>query len=335
MIEKWIHNWEKARWRRDTNRVSLPFEWGIEYLAGGNNGVNPHEFLNLFVERALASSDQFFFLPPNDDYSLDGNVLTFPSAVTSPHPENNTVYCRFFPAESERSAVIVIPQWNADHLGHVSLCNLLNRCGVTALRLSMPYHEQRKPAHTKRAEYMVSANIGRTIQASRQAVLDIRRAADWLVRQGYQKIGLLGTSIGSCVGFISLVHDDRLKVGAFNHVSNYFADVVWTGLSTSHVRRSLDGNITLEDLRKFWSVISPYPFVSRLKKTPKQILMISAKYDLTFLPTLSRQLFKGLESQRIRHDKILLPCGHYTLGAFPFKYIAAYKMVSYLRRELR
>ena len=47
----------------------------------------------------------------------------------------------------------------------------------------------------------MSANVGRTIAACRQAVADVRSCVDWLEQQGYQQIGVLGTSLGSCYAF--------------------------------------------------------------------------------------------------------------------------------------
>ena len=116
------------------------------------------------------------------------------------------------------------------------LCQVLARFGVTALRLSLPYHDQRRPAELERAEYIVSSNVGRTLHANRQAVLDAKRAIDWLASQGYDRIGVLGTSLGSCLSMLTMAHDPRVRAGAFNHISPYFADVVWRGLSTRHVR---------------------------------------------------------------------------------------------------
>jgi hypothetical protein len=45
----------------------------------------------------------------------------------------------------------------------------------------------------------------------------------------------------------------------FNHVSMYFSDVIWTGLSTEHIRKGLVGEVTQDQLREYWSVISPAP----------------------------------------------------------------------------
>src|SRR5206468_921669 len=104
------------------------------------------------------------------------------------------VYARYFPAASSDRAVIVMPQWNADEEGHLALCRLLARFGISALRLSLPYHDQRKPGELERADYMISSNVGRTIQAMRQAVQDVRRAADWLIARGTKHVGVMGTS---------------------------------------------------------------------------------------------------------------------------------------------
>ena len=40
----------------------------------------------------------------------------------------------------------------------------------SVLRISLPYHDRRMPPELTRADYAVSANIGRTIDATRQAV---------------------------------------------------------------------------------------------------------------------------------------------------------------------
>ena len=50
-------------------------------------------------------------------------------------------------------------------------------------------------AELERADYAVSANIGRTIDATRQAVIDVRSCADWLESQGYERIGWSGPAL--------------------------------------------------------------------------------------------------------------------------------------------
>ena len=69
--------------------------------------------------------------------------------------------------------------------------------------MSMPYHDRRMAHGHERADQICGPNIGLTLQANRQAVQDARRCLHWLEQQGYTKLGILGTSIGSSVGYIT------------------------------------------------------------------------------------------------------------------------------------
>src|SRR5437762_9891476 len=223
----------------------------------------------------MARSEDFYALPKISDWQLVGDRLSWTSAVKTPAAENNLARARLFTPRRERknkprAAVVVLPQWNAQPDSHVEACRIFNRLGMTALRLTLPYHEERRPHEIERAEHLVSSNIGRTVQSMRQAVLDTRAAVRWLKQQGFERIGILGTSIGSCTAFLAFTHDEDINVGVFNHVSGYVADVVWKGISTQHVKQGIETHLTLEELREFWSPISPVPFVPRLLKMKRR-----------------------------------------------------------------
>jgi len=260
--------------------------------------------------------------------------LTFTTPLPSKHPVNNTVHGWYYPTNSHGRVVLVLPQWNADAKSHRSLCRLLNWFGLSALRLSLPYHDFRMPEGLKRADYMLSPNLGRTLQAVRQAVIDSRAALDWLQLQGYKKFAVLGTSLGSCVALITLAHDDRLGVSVQNHISPYFADVVWRGMATRYVRMGLEGNITLEDLREIWMPISPKAYARKLMGTGKKSLLVHALYDFTFLPELSQVVLNDYRKLGLQHSVFALPCGHYTSGVFPFNLVLGYVMCRYLQKTL-
>jgi hypothetical protein len=325
-----IERRERGWHQRDQNRFQRPFEWGLEHV-GLDPLADPLAALLGFAADAVSHSDEFYSCPPTEAFTLDDQVLRFPSAVTTPEPLNNTVWGRYFPGGG-RSAVILLPQWNAQPDSHMGLARLLQRMGVSALRLSLPYHDRRRPEQLERAEYMIGPNLGRTIASTRQAVLDVRRAADWLERAGYSRLGILGTSIGSCIGFLALAHDPRFEAAAFIHVSSHFADVVWEGLSTEHVRAALEPAIALGDLRRIWEPISPYPFIPRLKTHRPDMLVLSGKYDLSFPFDLTRVSFSEFERHLIPHQAVVLPCGHYTMAHFPFNAIAGFRIGKFFRR---
>jgi dienelactone hydrolase len=336
-----MHARERRHAERDTNRRVRPFEWGASFITDHANGDDPRRIFSQYSEDVMRRSQEFYQLPQITDYQLTGEHLTWTSAINTPSPENNRAHARLIRAperkgDGKRPAVLILPQWNAQSESHVDLCRVLNRLGITALRLTMPYHEARRPVELERSDYLVSPNVGRTIQSVRQAVLDARAAVRWLTEQGqYDRIGIMGTSIGSCTAFLAFTHDDSLDVGVFNHVSGYFADVVWRGLSTAHVRAGFRDELTLEELRQYWLPISPIPFIKRLKEMrARPMRFIAARYDLTFPADLSRDVIDEVRRQDIPLDVAWLPCGHYTSGEKPWVYWDGWKIASFFRKHL-
>src|SRR5438477_9753726 len=261
-FEQEIRRYEHRRWTTDDNRRVRPFEWGIEHIGGRADEADPRGYLADYGRKAVANSGQWYETGPAEDYQLDKeSVLSFSSSIETACPENNTVYGQVFPGKSRKAAVLVLPNWNAKWHGQSGLCKWLQRLGVTALKMSLPYHDRRMAKGHERADQLVGSNIGLTLQANRQAVQDAKRCLRWLEQQGYSRIGILGTSIGSSVGYITMMHDRGVHAGGFFHVSTYFADVVSGGMTTNHVWESLREHVTVDQLREFWAPVSPMPFV--------------------------------------------------------------------------
>ncbi len=273
--------------------------------------------------------------------------LRFTSPERTPYPENDMVNARWYPAPAHKDpkrpkqAIVVLPQWNADAFSHNALCKVFNRFGVSALRLSKPYHDIRRPSELERSDYAVSANIGRTISACRQAVVDIRCCIDWLEEQGYEHFGVLGTSLGSCYAFLASAHDKRIRVNAFNHASTAFGDVVWAGQSTRHIRQGLEeAGLSQERLRALWSAISPVSYYEKFASAgaagaEKKVLLVYADYDLTFPREYSVEVVKAFTRCGVNFTPKVLPCGHYTTGETPFKYIDGWYLGSFVWRAYK
>jgi dienelactone hydrolase len=365
---QWMYDWETRLTSVDNNRVVRPLEWGLDWTQGwpGRNGGPSGqgsgqgsrdllEYFSRFNDRIIRASDDFYSYQKPADFRLErrevqvfstrevpdprleekvrgthAEFLRFTSPVATPFPENNLVNARWFPARGRR-AVVLLPHWNSDALSYNSLCRVLNWMGIAVLRLSMPYHDIRQPAEIDRADYAVSANIGRTLDSVRQGVIDVRCCLDWLESQGYNRLGIVGTSLGSCHAFIATAHDPRIQVAAFNHASTYFADVVWHGQSTRHIREGLETAIDLENLRQVWRAVSPMVYFDKFSRWPRRSLIIYAKYDMTFLPEFSEQVVVEFEKHNLDHKVVVLPCGHYTMGETPYKYMDGWQLVSFLR----
>lgn len=337
-----MDQWEMKLMSAATNRVLREFDWGLEWTAGwpaaeqfSLNGHDPASYLAVLGDAASAASEEFFGYQTPADFHLRDNLLRFTSPVRTPHERNNTTHAQWFPASDRKGrAVIVLPHWNAQAHEHVGLCKGLQLLGLPTLRLSLPYHDHRMPAELERADYAVSSNVGRTVDATRQAVIDIRCCLDWLTAQGYRRFGIVGTSLGSAYAFLASAHDERLRANVYNMFSLYFADVVWTGLSTQHIRQSLDGAIDLPGLQAAWKAITPGEYIHRYAAMKKKSLFIYATYDSTFLRKYSDAMLEEARLRELDHDVAVIPCGHYTMGRSPFRYLDGYHICNFLLRHL-
>ncbi len=361
---QWMYDWEHRLTSVDNNRVVRPLEWGVEWTRDwpcrngyrpGQVAENPEKFILDYNRRIVAASDEFYSYKRPTDFRLErrevqvfstrevpdpkleakvkgtfGEFLRFTSPVRTPYPKNDVVNARWFPVHGRR-AVVLLPHWNSDAIAYTSLCRVLNMLGISVLRLSMPYHDIRMPAEIRRADYAVSANIGRTLDAVRQGVVDIRSCFDWLEERGYTRFGIVGTSLGSCYAFIATAHEPRIRVAAFNHASTYFADVVWHGQSTRHIRQGIEQQIDLDRLRHAWLAVSPMAYFNQYSRWPRKSLIVYAKYDLTFLPEFSEQVVREFQRHGLDHKVVVLPCGHYTTGETPYKYMDGWQLASFLR----
>ncbi len=339
---RYIDRWETRLASRTTDRVVREFEWGLEWAenwpcnAGTVSGSqDPTDYLRTLNDAAAADSGRFFSYAVPESFRLDDGILRFTSPVVTPYPENNTVIGQWFPAKfPNRRAALILPHWNCQPHHHVALARGLSRLGISALRVSLPYHDFRMPEELHRADYAVSSNVARTVDATRQAVIDSRCCLDWLEGQGYERLGIVGTSLGSCIAFLASAQDGRLRSNVYNLFSLHFADVVWTGLSTRHIRDSLEGRIELQQLRAAWKAITPSTYVDLYARHRKESLFIYGSHDTTFLPEYSRAMIEEIRKRGAPHKVVVMPCGHYTLGETPFKFIDGYHICSFLLRTL-
>ena len=366
--DRWMYGWEMRLTAVDTNRIVRPLEWGVDWtntwpcrdgVRPGEMPADPERYLRAYNDRIIAHSDEFFSYRTPSDFRLEerdvqvfstrakpepkleekvkgqrAKFLRFTSPVVSQYPENNLANARWFPAAGKR-AVVVLPHWNANGLQYNSLCAILNKVGIAALRMSLPYHDIRKPSEIQRADYAVSSNIGRTLDSARQGVIDLRCCLDWLESQGFTELGVIGTSLGSCYSFLCAAHEPRIQVAAYNHASTYFSDVVWTGQSTRHVKEGLETEITSDRLRDLWRAVSPAAYFDKYARFPRKSLILFAAYDLTFLPEYSKNIIGELRQRNVDLKAVELPCGHYTCGEPPFSYMDGWHLVTFVRSAFR
>ena len=241
--------------------------------------------LRAWVDAVMEDTDAFFTPAPTSDYTFtprsggrgagEAGTLTFPSALDTPHPENNIVHARFFPArertDDSRRAVVVLPQWNSDAGGHIGLSQLLARLGITALRLSLPYHDRAHAAgaHARRLHRQLERRAHRAGVPAGGA----RRAARAVVAA---RSGLRAPRAARHEPRIVPRDADRVAraAGARAGAQSRVAVLRRRRLARAVDRRTCATGSTvtstLETLRELWRPISPWSYLERAREQARR-----------------------------------------------------------------
>jgi pimeloyl-ACP methyl ester carboxylesterase len=288
---------------------------GLEHL---DCGRGPDELPRLLagVGCALRDVEGYFTDGEPPVFRRQGTMLTFDSRSNGDGP-NSVARAQIHDCGRRGRAIVLLPFWNATRDAGAPFGTLLARCGVTCVQLSLPYHDERQTTGVGFARELVCENLGQTIAANRQAVLDARACVTWLEQEGYQRIGIVGLSVGACIASIVAAIDARVRAAALLLMADDFADVVWTGSATRHVRASLERAFTRDEVRSAWSIISPASHAARLSARLDRLLIVSGELDTVFAPGLTRNYVERLRGFGLRPTWIRYGCGHYTL-AMPF-----------------
>jgi hypothetical protein len=76
-------------------------------------------------------------------------------------------------------------------------------------------------------------------------------------------------------------------------------------------------------------------YFQQFARWPRKSLIIYAKYDLTFPPEFSRQVVEEFARHKLDYKAVVLPCGHYSIGEAPFKYIDGWHLATFLKKAFR
>lgn len=327
--------WQEERLARaeDRHRRIEPLAFGPEFL-----GLDPHTHNSLaaieeYSQRQWADTTRFFAPAPNRDFQFDGRSLTFTTPFEEESAANGTVHCQVHEAARPGQAVLIVPHWNSDGTEYDLYCKYLARLGITAACITLPYHGRRCSEGQISGSAMISANLGRTIRACRQAVVEAATAVEWLAQRGHSRIGLVGVSLGTSLATVVAAHDPRISSLALVSLASDFGQVIWDCRPTRHIRAALDGAITCEQLNSALSLFSPIHYVSKLAAHSTAVLGISGRQDQVFAPPLTHRLLDALERAGVRHEHKSLACGHYTLGTFPFNVILGRAIQRFMHHE--
>ena len=167
--------------------------------------------------------------------------FNYKSSVQSGDSRNDSVTGELFLHENENAPhIIFVHGWRMDSNERVK--NIFHD-HMTSLKWNMyyftlPYHFERKPDQSLfSGEYMVSANIERTVQATKQAVADLRALIKWIKTNKNGPLILIGISLGGFItNLISLV-EEEIDVLASIFYANRLSYSIWNTIPGKFIRR--------------------------------------------------------------------------------------------------
>jgi dienelactone hydrolase len=240
--------------------------------------------------------------------------LTFPSPVASACPENNTVHAEYYRpmGRGPFPGVIVLDITG----GNQSLSRTIATCfaqnGIAGLFVQMAYYGPRRPQGSNLR--LMSPNLPQTMEAVRQTVLDVRRAAAWLESRPEidpKRLGIHGTSLGSMVGALTAEMEPKLSrvsiaLGGGGLVDAYYDDP--RGANYRKTWEALGGD--KEKLSRLLAPIDPITCAGNLKG--RKVLFVAGKKDEIVPPKATEALWKAAGEPKI----LWYDCGHYTAALY-------------------
>lgn len=235
---------------------------------------------------------------------------------------------------SRERAVIVVPHWNSAPGAYAAIGTVLSFAGFTAYVVTLPHHGSRGASDASRiANDFLNADLGVAIRSVRQSVCDIRSLISWISGKGAKQIHVVGVSLGSCIASLTTAFDPRVSKGCLLLTAGDFAETIWRGRATKHIRASIDGHIDLARLRQIWAILSPSNFVGRFRENRSRLLMISGKIDEVVPYDTASRFVDELRAAETSPEWLILPCGHYTLSYFPFSWLSLIRTIRFLRAD--
>jgi len=331
MFHSWLDRWDEQRAKRgEEGKKATVFALDAERAFSGAEKIGSVEEFCLLADQAVA--DPTFFDEPNGSdqgFQMRDGWLRFPSDTLTDIDENNVVWAKITDSGSLDHALVVFHHWNAS-ARNSQIARFFSQRGITVVEIAMPYHFERSRPGSAHADYMLSANLGRTIQSMRQGVWDGRKLIRWLKSEGYRNMSVLGMSLGSWVAGLIAAHEAAVSKASLFLTAGSLADMVWTGRATRPIRNGLEPDIELADLRRAWAPLNMENYASRLARPDLNLHVVLANRDKVVLPELSERFMQTLTLAGAKASILRLNCGHYSLAMPPYILLAGLSLKRFL-----
>jgi dienelactone hydrolase len=244
-------------------------------------------------------------------------VTTFPSAVASENPENENVPIHILLPKSGRApfpSVVILHYWGALNRNVERQQALeLNKRGIAAILMTLPYHLERTPKGTRSGELAIQPDPEKLKTTLLQSVQDTRRAVDFVQSRTEfdpNKIGVSGLSLGAIVASLVYGMEPRISHAAFVLGGVDIAHILWYSSRVVPQREEMRSRgFTEEKLRQALAPLEPMGYLRARPGT--DAFIVAARYDTVIPARATRELIESIENPHVSW----METGHFG-GAF-------------------
>jgi len=273
--------------------------------------VDPH-FYDYNARAPFPVTQQPFSTPYATGTGFRALRITFPSPVVTPYPVNNTVTGFLFLPDTPgpHPVMLVEHEWLPTTLAtEFEMSARLAKAGIAAFLIIQPYSYNRRPLPRIEGVELLSGDVPQMVGALRQAVLDARRAMDWLSTRpdiDPTRMGISGISLGGVLAALIAGVDRRAQFLVTIVGGTDVSDVIFDSAITSGLHPALlYHGVTYDSLKRDMAPVEPANWLRGFD--PKNALLFNGRYDVFISPKQARHLAEALGGARI----VWTPTGHY------------------------
>lgn len=245
------------------------------------------------------------------EYSKGYRIGTFEgkSVISTNYPSNDKITGEAFIKDEDGPHVIFVHGWRAESFDQVKKIfhkSITKDLGWNMYYFTLPYHFQREPSQSLYSgEFMISANIKRSLAAIRQAIVDLRCFIQWIKENKKGPVVIVGISLGGFITNLLATVESKIDVLTSIFYSNRLSYSIWNTLPGKYIKADLEHyDVEYEDLIRYWEITDPSKALPKVKK--KNVLLISAQHDRYVHIEDTDYLWESWG----KPTRYVYPCGH-------------------------
>ncbi len=205
----------------------------------------------------------------------------FQSLISSGDPTNDHLQGEAYIRNEDAPNIIFVHGWRQDSFDRLKKIfhDRMGNLGWNMYYFTLPYHFQREPEKSLYSgEYMISANIPRTLISVRQSIVDLRALIKWIKDNKKGPVVVIGISLGGFITNLVATLESQIDALVSIFYSNRLSYSIWNTSPGKFIREDLEHHgVNYNDLIKYWRITEPSEGIPKINKD--NILLISAKYD--------------------------------------------------------